>query len=104
MHDADQIADALIALINSSPRSPRKDEIVALINSHQVLAVAGVDLSHIMVVGCDKGATISVIEDARVQVTGWRFAHLPHKVPTGDEVILAVLNFLANSVRAKIRH
>ena len=33
MSTADQIADRIIKLINSSPRSPRKDEIVAVVTA-----------------------------------------------------------------------
>lgn len=43
---AEQAAQAILALINSRPRSPRTDEIVAIINSLDLTAAAAPSCPH----------------------------------------------------------
>lgn len=93
--DFSKTADALIALINSSPYSPRKDQIV------EVLKGRGSEEPRIKVLGCHPNANIVVTKDDVLQFNGWQLVGKDPTPPTGEEVAVAILDFLREAVLAK---
>lgn len=92
--DFDKTADALIALINSSPYSPRKDQIVEVLKSLN-------EEPRIKVLGCHPNANIIVTKDDVLQFNGWQLVGKDPTPPTGEEVATAILDFLRAAVLAK---
>lgn len=96
--DVEKMADALTALINSSPYSPRKDEIVDVLKAAMAPAADG---PKILVSGCALGANIVVVEDSRIQVNGWHVGVRQGHTADADEVVLSILDFLREAILSK---
>lgn len=100
MQNAEPIADALIALINSSPYSPRKDQIVALLRAHAETP-ATAPVPEVMVGGCLAGASLMVTVDSRIEAKGFSVVAKPGSNPSTDTILVAILDFLRDAVLTK---
>lgn len=91
------IADALIALNNESPRLPRKEQII------EVLQAASVPMGgpNVIVRGCNLGASIIVVQDSAISTQGWHLALRQGWQPDPDVVTVAILDFLKDAILAK---
>lgn len=94
MHNADHIADALMQLINSSPRSPRKDQIVALLNGSGT--------------GYPKPDMVMAVGGAAACVTGrgmlFEGFHVSHPEPTELNCKLAIIDWMRERVLLEHGH
>lgn len=98
MLNPDQVADQLIALINASPRSPRKEEIVEVIQAVQSQAPTG--LTPVQVHGCTLGATIMVNGPSNLAFSGWMTTSPVGQTASERDIALAILDFLRNAILA----
>lgn len=96
----ERIADALISLINSSPYSPRKDEIVEVLKAAMKVEVPA-DGPNVVVGGAALGASIVVVQDSRIATNGWHIGIKNGYQPTAEEVTIAILDFLKAALVAK---
>lgn len=98
--DLEKIADALIALNNSTPRLPRKDEIVDVLKAATSVSVPP-DGPNVVVGGAALGASIVVVQDSRIATNGWHIGIKNGYQPTAEEVTIAILDFLKAALVAK---
>lgn len=94
MATAEQTAERIMKLINSSPRSPRKDEIMAVLQGDQeanlVREVAGIP-----------GAYVCISPDGTLRFEGWRVTYnVPVLIDQNAQraACLAIIGWLRDKV------
>lgn len=94
----DLIADAIIELNNASPRLPRKDQIIEVL---QAATAPPADGPNVVIGGAQLGASIVVVEDSRITTNGWHVGVRNGYTATPDEVVVAILDFVKMAIVTK---
>ena len=94
----DDVAERIMALINSQPRSPRKDEIMSVLLSAAQLGVSPSNPPDIVIVGSRAGATITITPDSKLAFEGFHVALRQGVQPSPEDVALAILDYMRNAL------
>lgn len=96
MRTKEQIADAIVELINSSPRSPRKEQLMSILNDDTPKGEPDV-----LVVGARPGASIFVTPDSRLGFDGFHVGIRQGYQAEPEEVALAIMEYLRTALLAR---